>query len=394
MKILNISNELREGLACAASLALRGHRVIDVHLGSHFRIHRLRVQLDTGTTTLKHVEIPYTSIKSTKLLKYYSRVIEQLIGEEFSNDLDVVVTSSSYHSFYITRTISRTYNTPLVVRISDLGILGKFKEALTLFHWYKSIFELPVALVRLGKAIASADIIIAHTASISKFVESHAPRRSILIYPTYARVIPEDQVNTLEMINNIESTVDTNKPIILSVITVKRGGLAGEHDRKSLKGLYLVTKYNPHVTVVVIGSDYNEALEVLGKDRIPFNLKFLGKIHNDLVLEYTYKRASLVLVPFFFRKTISNRLIESLFYKRPTLTNTCLSEDFPWLKRIEKYMFSRLDELPYHVKYIIKSEEALDILEENVKAIWEKELSDRVFGSRISATLQHLNTRR
>ncbi len=383
MKILNISNEPREGLACAASLTLRGHNSVHVQLGSRFIIDKVKVQLDTGITTIEYIEVPILSVKF--------RALQQLIEEKFTRDVDIVVTSFSRFSFRLAQTLSRINDAPLILRVSDLGMIGKFKESIILFRWNRAMLELPAALIRLEKAITSGDIIIAHTAAIFKFIESHLFRKSILIYPTYAKLIPKDWMATIKTISDIENNVNLNEPIVLGITIVSRRGLAGKHDKKVLKCLYLIAKYNPNVTVLIIGTKCDEARKVLGRSSLPSNLKFLGIINNDFVLEYLYKKASLVIVPFFFSKTISNRLLETLFYGRPTLISSYLKEDFPDLKHgKDVYIFNKFDELPCLVQSILRSDNILDNLEENAKKAWERIFSDKIFGLKMNTVLRYI----
>lgn len=388
MKILNISNEYREGLACAASLCLRGHKVIHIHLGSQFVMDVLKVQLDTGIASVEYIEVPSTSTGS---LEKYVKVLEQLIAEKFGKSPEVVITSSSRFSFHMAQSISRMYNVPLILRISDLGAAGKFKEALS-YRWYRSMLELPVALVHLEKAVVCGNMSIAHTAAIFKFLECYFPRRSILIYPTYAKIIPKDDAASIRIINNIENSVNVDGHVILGVTMVgRRHGLAERHDERALKCLYLIAKFNPDVNVVVIGSECCNAKKVLGKCSLPTNIKFLGMIRNDLVLEHLYKKASLVVVPFFFRKTISNRLLEALFYGKPALAPIVLSEDFPWLKHYKICMFDECSKLLYLVRYILRSDDVLDCLKKSAVKAWESVLSDRIFGFKMNVVLKHVS---
>ncbi|MEM2741227.1 MAG: glycosyltransferase [Nitrososphaeria archaeon] len=347
----------------------------------------LKVQLDTGIASVEYIEVPSTSTGS---LGRYVKVLEQLIAEKFGKSPEVVVTSFSRFSFHMAQSISRMYNMPLILRISDLGVIGKFKEALS-YHWYQSMLELPAALIRLEKAITSRNITIAHTAAIFKFIESHLLRKSILIYPTYAKLIPKDWMATIKTISNIENNVNLNQPMILGITKVSRRGLAGKHDNRVLECLYLISKYNPNITVSIIGTKYDEARKILGKSSLPSNLKFLGIINNDFVLEYIYKKASLVVVPFFFSKTISNRLLEALFYGRPTLVSSYLKEDFPDLKHSKDiYMFNKFEELPWLVQSIFRSDDILDNLEENAKKAWERIFSDKIFGLKMNTVLRYI----
>ncbi|MEM1510193.1 MAG: glycosyltransferase [Thermofilaceae archaeon] len=386
MRILSISEELREGLACAASLSLRGYDSLHVQLGSRFIIDKLKVQLDTGITTVEYIEIPISFAKN------YTILLQQLIKEKFLEGLSIVVTSHTRLSFHLAQNLSQINNLPLILRISDLGMIGKFKEAIILFNWGQAIFELPVAFLHLEKTIKKGDIIISHTAAIYNFLESYLHRKSILIYPTYAKKVPKDQKTTIEMIDHIKSKIDLKEPIVLGLTMISRRGLAGKHDKKVLECLYLIAKYNPDITVLVIGTEYNESLKVLEKLCNLPNLKFLGKIFNDFVLEYLYKKASLVVIPFFFTKTITNRLLEALFYGKPILTSSYLKEDFPVLKHGENvYMFNRIDEIPHLVRYMLRSDNILDYLEKNAIDTWKKIFSDKIFGRKISAILRYIS---
>ncbi|PUA31924.1 MAG: hypothetical protein B7O98_08015 [Zestosphaera tikiterensis] len=390
MKILNISDELREGLAITASMNLRGHKVLYVLPGSHYKIHRVRLQTDTGSVTVKYIEIPVirypgSSIIST-FLKCRNDLLQQLFATEII-DFDIVVTSSSYTSFYLSQCVSRIHQIPLLIRISDLGIVGKFNEAIKLFHYYNALIELPPGILRLFKYVTSGDIVITHTHAISKFVEHYLNRRNILIYPTYVKMLTENSVQ--ESID--ENYVDMTEHSILGIVNVKRPALSGKHDRKALECLYTIAKYNPSVTVTIIGTSYKEACTVLGKYELPPNLKLLGAIRNDLILEHLYKNSSLIVIPFFFRKTISNRLLEALFYGKPALIPSSLKEDFPMLKHEENtYMFDECDEAAVMVRYLLKSSDVLDRLEKEAKLLWEETFSNRIFGLKMNSVLSSL----
>jgi len=390
MKILNISDELREGLAITASMRLRGHKVLFVLPRSHYKIHRVRLQTDTGSATVKYIEIPVKRYPGSSMISMFLKCRNDLLQRLFSTEIinfDIIVSSSSYASFYLSQCISRIYQIPLVVRVSDLGIVGKFNEAIKLFHYYNALIDLPPGILRLFKYVTSGDIVITHTYAISKFVDRYFNRRNLLIYPTYVKMLTENAMQ--------ESIIDENcvatERSILGIVNVKRPALSGKHDRKALECLYTIAKHNPSVTVTVIGTSYEEARTVLRKYELPSNLKLLGVIRNDLILEHLYKKSSLVVIPFFFRKTISNRLLEALFYGKPTLIPSSLKEDFPMLKHGENtFMFNECGETSVMLKYLFKLSDVLDRLEKRVKTLWNEIFSDRIFGLKMNTVLSSL----
>ena len=369
MRILNITSEFREGFAVAASLSLRGHRVINVQLGSRFIVDKAELQLDTGSVTISFIEVPAIS------LRRYIGTLHRLLIEKIS-DLDFVMTSPCSWCFPLARHISKVYQVPLILRVSDLGTIGKFREAIKLFHYYRIVPDLPLSFVRLYKSLINSDVVIAHTNLISKILEHYLLRNNLLIYPTYARVITRASTIISTIIDEI-LTSPSERDVVLGISMVSRPGLAGKHDRKAFECLYKIAKYNPdNLTVIVIGTGYKEAQMVLEKNTFPSNLKLLGIINNDFILEQIYKISSLVVVPFFFSKTISNRLLETLFYGRPALISSYLKEDFPMLKHGENVlMFDECNKLPYLVRYLFKSD-LLKRLEEGAK----KNMERSVFG--------------
>jgi len=382
MRILNITNEPREGFAITASLGLRGHRVFHVQLGSRCVATKVELQLDTGSMTAGFIEVPAV------FLRRYIDALCRLLIEKI-DDLDVIITSLG-SPFLLAQRISKVYQVPLIVRVSDLGAIGKFWEAIKLFRYYRIILDLPLSFLRLYKSLVSSDLVIAHTNLISKILEHYLLIKNLLIYPTYVKVIarssPATPVITIE---EMLTGVSDKEQLILGVASIPRPGIAGRHDRIALECLYKIAKRNPTLTVAVIGTGHKEAQMIFGNKTLPPNLKLLGKIYNDLIIEQMYKRASVVVVPFFFRKTISNRVLEALFYGRPTLISSYLKDDFPMLKHGENVlMFNDCNELSYLVRYILKSNDLLGRLEEGAKKVWREEFSSEIFGLKMSYVLK------
>jgi len=383
MKILNLTNEPREGFAVTASLNLHGHRVFYVQLGSRLIVNKVKIQLDTGSVTTDFIEVPVV------FSKRYKNVLQQLLIKEIG-DFDVIIISSNSLCLSLVRPILKVYQVPLIVRVSDLGTIGKFWEAIKLFRYYYVIPSLPLSFLRLYRSLVSSDLLIAHTNLISKFLEHHLSIKNLLIYPTYAKVIARNSQMNSVVIEEIMNSVNV-QPLILGITSISRPGLAGRHDRLAFECLYKVAKYNPALTVVIIGTGYKEARTIFNNKTLPSNLKLLGKIYDDLIIEQMYKIASLVVVPFFFRKTISNRVLEALFYGRPTLISSYLKDDFPMLKHGENVlMFDGCDKLPYLVRYILKSDDLLSRLEKGAKKVWKEEFSSEIFGLKMSYALKSL----
>jgi glycosyltransferase involved in cell wall biosynthesis len=383
MNILNISTEIRHGLACAASLAMRGHRIIHIQLGErNFTAKRVKAQVDTGIAEIEYIGLPTPQ-------RYVLRKVARLISENIINGelIDVIITMPSV-SFYLARALSSKLRVPLILRISSLGIYDMFKEAIALFHWYRGILELAPALRRLTENLEHSNIVIAHSAHIAKFLKRKLPlRKPILIYPTYAKVVEKTQ-NQFKV--NIEKWSLEKHYNILGVTTVGRSGLGSRHDIMILEILYIIAKRNPEINVIVLGSNDVEARRSLNLYSLPPNMRFLGFIYDDTLMERIYECSSLIISPVFFR-AVSNRILEALFYGKPILTNSYVREIFPELKHgISVYISDRYEKYPHIVHSLLNSSNILEGLTEGAKKAWKELFSERVFGSKMETVLKNL----
>jgi hypothetical protein len=383
MNILNVSTEIRHGLATAAALAMRGHKVIHIQLGErNFTAKRVKVQIDIGTAEVEYVGIPTSQ---RYVIKNFSRLIsENIISGE---SIDAIITMPSL-SFNLAYALSSKLCAPLVLRISSIGIYDRIKEAIALFHWYHGILELAPNLYRLTENLTHSNIVIAHNAFIAKFLkEKLLLRKPILIYPTYAKIVQKTQG---QFKPDIEKWGIEKRNNILGVTTVGRPGLGSRHDTMILGILYTIAKYNPEVNVVVLGSNEVEARESIGKTSLPPNMKFLGFIYDDMLIEHIYEYSSLVISPVFFR-AVSNRILEALFYGKPILTNSYIREIFPELKHgISVYISDRYEKYPHIVRSLLNSSNTLEGLTEGAKKAWKELFSGRNFGSKIEVVLKNL----
>jgi glycosyltransferase involved in cell wall biosynthesis len=383
MNILNISTEIRHGLACTASLTKRGHKVFHIQLEeSGFTAKKVKVQTDTDIAEIEYIGLP-------TLQRYVVKNFAKLISENIINIelIDAIITMPSV-SFYLAHALSSKLCIPLVLRISSLGIYDRFKEAITLFHWYRGILELAPALRRLTENLVHPSIVIAHSAYIAKFLKEKLPlRKPILIYPTYAKFVRREQ-NQFGF--NIEKWCLEKHHNILGITSVGRPGLGSRHDIIILKILYIIAKRNPEINVVVLGSNDIEARKSLNLYHLPPNMKFLGFVYDDALIERVYECSSLVIAPVFFR-AVSNRILEALFYGKPVLTNSYIKEIFPELKHgIGVYISDKYEEYPNVVRSLLNSSNTLEELTEGAKKVWKELFSERVFGFKMGTVLKNL----
>jgi glycosyltransferase involved in cell wall biosynthesis len=378
MRVLNVSTEIRHGLACAASLALRGHEVIHVQLGSNFVFEEMKVQLDTGVANVKYVEVPTSS-------KHAQSYVTKLISEKICNiqSIDVIITMPSA-PFYLAYNIARKSHKPLILRVSSVGLFDTFKEAIALFHWYRGALELAPAMKRLIESLTHSNIVIAHSAFAAKFLRRIYPfRKPVLIYPTYAKIMQKDQVNPNTRNWDLEEDLT-----VLGVTMVGRSGMPARHDKKILEIMYAIAKHNPDINVIVLGSSHTEAQESLNVSSIPTNLKLMGFIYDDALIEQLYKHASLVIAPVFFRG-VSNRLIEALFYGKPILTNSYVKEMFPDLEHKRNIFISdEYEKYPHLIRMLLTSRDTLDRLGEGARKTWKEIFSDTIFGFKMETIIK------
>jgi glycosyltransferase involved in cell wall biosynthesis len=237
---------------------------------------------------------------------------------------DAVISTPSA-PYYIGKYLASLNDVPLILRVWGVRA-SKLIDHLLYGKNYPEIARFPFSVLHTLFQVYNSRALITMDNSTTKFLKKFSIKKIRLIYPTYAA-------------------------------TYKR---------------------LPDVKVVIVGTSIAELKQAFHISNTPRNLYLMGKIYDDDLLKYLYKNALIVVVPVFYR-SVSNRLLEALFYKKPILTNSIALELHPVLKDA---MIISNDYDRYHeiIKVLLKQDTILDKLQQRVKTIW-----DRFFSSKVQA---------
>jgi glycosyltransferase involved in cell wall biosynthesis len=371
MKLLFVGSEIRHELGCAASLALLGYDVIYFHVGSKYEpLSWRKTCLDYACLKVKFLEIPYPKLFQT--LSHVKSLIPEAISQY---DPDVVISTPSV-PYYIGRYMAELYDIPLILRVWGIRA-NKLIDHLLYGGNYSEIARFPFSILHTLFQVYSSRALVTMDNSTTKFLKKFTLKKIRLIYPTYATVYRHGYNDTANNARSMIEQIGAN--YVLSIVTIGREkDVARTVEWNLLRIMLFLSKRLPDVKVVIVGTSIAELKQVFRILNIPRNLYLTGKIYNDDVLEHLYKNALIVITPVFYR-SVSNRLLEALFYKKPILTNSIALELHPVLKDAV-IVSNDYDRYPEIIKDLLKQDTTLDELQQRVKSIW-----DRFFSSKVQA---------
>jgi glycosyltransferase involved in cell wall biosynthesis len=118
------------------------------------------------------------------------------------------------------------------------------------------------------------------------------------------------------------------------------------------------------VDVVLAGSTLEDWKQVFPGIEPPKNLHIIGKGFDDHFLAKLYRNARMVVLPITFL-SISNRLLEALFYGRPIVTTIYAKYLHPELIHGRHIYVS--NNIVRDIEILLKQEEVLKVLEQGAK---------------------------
>lgn len=380
LKILLVGNQIRHELGCAASLASRGGEVHYLHLGRQ-----------QSATILRNVTVDSGSIRV-----YVTRIIDPTLGESvFSpsailpttikeSQFDVVITNSVV-PFYLARYLARKMNVPLILRVWGIRaakMLGYNAREVALF--FPSIIHNSIQFA-LSSSLVTLD---RHTHDFaSRISRLHRP---ILIYPTYAALY--NQCSRAENPVQIEKLGEDG--YVFGIVSLDRVGSNFDcQERPLMKLLFHIAEKNPLVQVVILGGTEAETRKLFGLRTVPENVRLLGRIYSDASLRWLYRQARLVIVPLFF-KSVSNRLLEALYYGKPMLTNHTAKILYPELGHLDHlFMSDDYGQYPEIAGKLLKDDAMLESLRKGAITAYRDLFSAAKCGKEMEAVIHGLVSR-
>jgi hypothetical protein len=253
---------------------------------------------------------------------------------------------------------------------------------------YKDIVILIPSFIANTYYINIADTIITEenaTYTLARRISKITSRKPVVrIYPPYGTIVDDlnshdihnDSMNSL--LDLIERFRDTY--ILGTTILRKRGEYARVEALPHAMIYYLTAKKNLDIPFFILGStkmDFIQRLGIAG-DKVPPNMFFLNdylKYLPDWLIEKAYIGAR-IIINYISNRSISNRLIEALYYGKPIITNKMAQVLHPELKHgTHVHIVHREDYYPNAIKEMYEDDQYLNELSRNAKLIYKSMFS-------------------
>jgi glycosyltransferase involved in cell wall biosynthesis len=151
-------------------------------------------------------------------------------------------------------------------------------------------------------------------------------------------------------------------------------------EQQLFRVLDFIAKRCPEVNVVIAGGTLDDVRRKFRLLSPPKNLLFAGSGISDDALKMLYEHTSLVIIPIFFR-SLSNRLLEALYYGRPILTNSIAKLLHNELEHSHHvFMSDNYAEYPSIIRRLLKNETLLEELALGAKKAYSSFFSARKCG--------------
>jgi len=340
-----------------------------------------RVHTDSGTFRIPMLGVEYPSLARSIIS---TEAVLPNVVKDLNFDL---VTVTPYAPFHLVYPLARKKGIPLILRIWGIRAAIVFDFIANSGNYLEISRFLPNLIHNLIQVGLSRSVVTMDCYT-SRFLHIISPlKASSLIYPTYAALYKEP----LAFQNQEVAEKFAKDGYIFSIVSLGRtGALFNLQERLLLKILISIAKRNPQIPVVIVGGTTAEARGKLGISILPKNLYLVGRVFDDSVLRMLYLGARLVVIPVFFR-SLSNRLLEALYYGRPILTNSTAQTLYAEVSHMDHLFISdNYTEYPKIVSELFKDEHSLETLERGAKEAYRSLFSTTRCGLAMEKVIQAL----
>ena len=194
-------------------------------------------------------------------------------------------------------------------------------------------------------------------------IYSFAKDRIAKVYPPYGYIPNKDEIT-----REVPEIIDKGSYILGFTVLGKTGSYLKFEAKPHAIVLYLLAK-RTNIDVVLAGSSYDDWKRVFPDLEPPGNLHIIGKGFSDNDIGRIYRGASLVVTPI-TNKSISNRLLEALFYGKPIIISEIAKLLHPELEHRKHVFISTWDTIVEDAIKILKDEGLLKTLEQGAKSAY------------------------
>jgi len=199
--------------------------------------------------------------------------------------------------------------------------------------------------------------------------------RLLKLYPPYG-FIPGDSKQ--ENYSKVLEVVDRGD-YVLGFTTLGKSGVYLKFEAKPHAVVLYQIARKANIDVVLAGSSLDYWRRVFPSLKPPPNLHFVGAGFGDSVLAKLYSKARLFVMPI-TNRSISNRLLEGLFYGKPIITTEVVKYIHPELIHGVHVFISTWDSIVDNAIMLLRNDDILKRLERGAK-----EAYNRFFSARLNA---------
>jgi glycosyltransferase involved in cell wall biosynthesis len=357
MRILYIGSDdifSRHELGFIAALSAISNIEI-VHLGNKVDVEQIKIGSDNGIWKIILYHVP---CKSVLHINSCRESIKRLIDLE---EYDVIFTTPRL-PIVIAKLLSRDQT--LILRLWSIRA-AKLKDNLS-FGAYEDIpLYVPSILANFSYILLSSYAIATdhHTYIYAWKIYRILANKMIKSYPPYGFIAEGYNQYEGAIDNRTLEAIDHSEYVLSFTILGKKDPYLKFEAKPHAEILYTLAK-KLDLPVIIAGSTYEEWKQVFPNIRPPKNLHIIGKGFRDNIIAKLYEKARLIIMPI-TNRSISNRLLEALFYGKPIVTTTYAKYLHPELIHGQHIYVS--NNIVQDVKKLLKLEEVLKALEQGAK---------------------------
>ena len=379
MRFLYISSGdvfTRHELGFIAALSMLGKVdviVIDQRVG----IEKNRVGSDNGVWDVMFYHVPCKNVlQLTRCRSMIKRVID--IGEYdtvFATPrLPIIVTKSVFRSAILRLWSIRAAKLRDNLRFGAYGDIALFVPSIiaNMFYIAKSVYSMATDHATYSFALRIYPIF---------------KDRLMKLYPPYGFIIKNKDMEQKEIEINSEvlEVIDRGNYVLGFTVLSKKGAYLKFEAKPHAIVLYQIAK-KANIDVIIAGSSSDDWQRALPNIRVPPNL-YLIKGFSDSMLPKLYSNAKLTVIPI-TNRSISNRLLEALFYNKPIITSEIAVQLHPELKHGIHIYISNWNEIVEDTLMLLRDYDMLKRLEEGAKDAYNKYFSTGINAKIIERIVQ------
>lgn len=352
----------RHELGFIASLCELGE-VDVVVLGSKTRAEKFFIASDNGI----HVVNLYEVACGSKLLRF----------EHCIKMISVIIDPRDYDAVFATPRLPILVikhlkaSEKIVLRLWSIRA-AKLRDNLRFGAYEDILIFIPSIIANMYYILSSTySIAVDHATYVfARKTYSFAKDRIAKVYPPYGYIPNKDEIT-----REVPEIIDKGSYILGFTVLDKTGSYLKFEAKPHAIVLYLLAK-RTNIDVVLAGSSYDDWKRVFPGYEPPRNLHIIGKGFPDDIIAKIYRNASLVVIPI-TNRSISNRLIEALFYGKSIVTSEVAKLLHPELQHRKHLFISSWNTIVNEVIKLLKEEGSLRSLEQGAKDAYDKYFSTK-----------------